>query len=89
MSIKGIDKLLGVMQKLQVRQEVIDQLNGAEFDLKSSKTFVPGPFLHQDVKDKDGDVVVTEKESAKFEKDNQELFNMLRHLKTMVDRTLL
>lgn len=86
--IKGIDQLQSLMRKLQTRQGVIDEMNGAKIDLKKTSTFVKGPYLHQDVKDGDGNLLMSERESAQFELDNPELFNYLRDIKSRLDRSL-
>lgn len=86
--VKGIPQLENLLRKLQTRQGVIDQLDGSEVDLKKTTTFVKGPYLHQDVRDEEGNIIMTEKESAQFEKDNPELFNYLRNLKSQIDRSM-
>lgn len=83
--IKGIDKL---KQKLLRRATVIRGLEGSvEIDNKNSD-FVPGPFLHQNVKDEDGNLIMSEEESAQFEVDNPELFNFLRGINRKVNRSV-
>lgn len=86
--VKGIKQLENLMRKLQVRQGVIDQMDDTEVDLEHTSSFTPGPYLHQDVRDPQGDIIMSEEESAKFEQDNPEVFRFLRDIKSRIDRSM-
>jgi len=85
--IKGIKDLDKVMRKLRLRQAVIDSLPG-EADISKTTSFVPGPFLHQDVKDENGNLKMSEQESAQFERDNQATFDFLRGIYHQINRSM-
>ena len=86
--IKGIEGIDSLKQKLLKRMAVIRSLECiVEIDPKNSG-FVPGSFLHQDMKDEDGNIVITEKESAQFEVDNPDIFNFLRNINHRVNSSL-
>ena len=84
--IEGIKDLEKMIQKLKVRQAIIDSLQG-EVDIKATTSFVPGPFLHQEVKDEDGNLKMSEQESAQFELDNQEVFDFLRGITHQINES--
>ena len=85
--IKGLDKLKNLVNKLEVRNSTVQAMDGEVVD--QNKSFVPGPYLHQNVVDDNGKIILTEEESAKLERDNPELFNAIRNLKVRIDRTML
>jgi hypothetical protein len=85
--IKGIKNIDKVIQKLQRRQAVINSLEG-KVDIGKTASFVPGPFLHQDVKDEDGNLKMSERESAQFEQDNQEIFDFIRGIYRQINRSV-
>ena len=63
-----------VIKRIRASAELIEKKDGQVIDLVKEKTFTRGPFLHQDTEE------ISEKESARFERDNPELFNFLRAL---------
>lgn len=85
--IEGLDKLQDLVRKFQTRKSTLQAMDGEVVDERN--TFTPGPYLHQDVKDEDGNIILTEEESSRFERDNPELFRILRDLKVRIDRSML
>lgn len=63
-----------VIKRLRATYELLREKDGQIIDLAKEKTFVKGPFLHHDTEEK------SEEESAKFERNNPEMFNFLRSL---------
>ena len=61
-----------VIRRLRKVSELIGSKNGQTLDLVKERIFTKGPFLHQTTEE------TSEEESAKFERDNKELFNFLR-----------
>ena len=61
-----------VIKRLRMASELVERRNGQTIDLVKERIFTKEPFLHQATED------MSEEESAKFERDNPELFNFLR-----------
>lgn len=61
-----------IIKRLRKAAELAGERDGEIIDLTKERTFVKGPFLHQDA---DG---MSEEKSAEFERENQDLFNFLR-----------
>lgn len=60
-----------IIKRLRKVSELVGERDGQIIDLVKEKIFTKGPFLHQNTEEK------SEAESAKFERDNPELFNFL------------
>lgn len=63
-----------IIKRLNKVSELVNSKNGQTIDLVKERIFTKGPFLHQDTEE------TSEDDSAKFERDNTELFNFLRAL---------
>jgi len=63
-----------IIQRLRKAQYLIESKDGTKLDLVKEKIRTNGPFLHQDTEN------ISEEESAKFERNNAELFNWFREL---------
>jgi hypothetical protein len=86
--IKGLKDIDKLKQKLQVRMSVIRGLEGT-VDVGKTTSFTPGgSFIHQDIKDADGNITMFEEESAQFEKKYPELFQFLRSINQDVNRSV-
>lgn len=81
MAIKsnGLDKLI---RQAESFENFVESLDGQEVDIGQSKTFVQGPFLHQDKEE------ISEEQSAQFERDNPELFRWLRSLGGQIENII-
>ena len=70
-----MNEINDVIKRLQRVSEKVQSLDAQKIDLVKENSFVKGgPFLHQDTDE------MSEEESAKFERSNQELFDFLRSL---------
>lgn len=81
-NISGIEELNELTKKLEHVHHLLDSLNNQTVDLENTKTFVQGPFLHQNTEES------TEENSANFEKKYKQLFDYLRDLKLKIENEL-
>ena len=70
--IEGVNELNDLIANMQKVEDYVNSLNGQKIDLNRTKTFVPGPFLHQDT------AAMSEEESAAFERNNKKLFDFIQ-----------
>lgn len=73
--IDGLKELDDLIKGLESQYKYIDDLGGQEINLNSVSLFLPDvSYLHQDSEGQ------TAEESAKFERDNKQIFDFLRNL---------
>ncbi len=61
-----------VIKRLRAASDLVRSKDGQKIDLVKERIFTRGSFLHQSTEE------MSEAESAKFERENTELFNFLR-----------
>lgn len=88
MKIEGLDKLKRLIDRIEQREKYLIDKGQEEVDLKKFQDPVMGTFLHQDIFDADGKVIITEEESAEFERKHPEIFKYLQSIKSEAFRIL-
>jgi len=73
---KGIEEITKTIKELE---NFVQSLNGKQINLGKEKTFIQGPYLHQDSENS------TEEESAKYERDNKQVFDYLQSLNLQIN----
>lgn len=82
-NINKLKDVIGALNEVDVASN-----NIKEVDLSKQEDFVKDTFLHQDIKDNAGKVIITEEESAKLEIEKPEVFNYIRNFQEQIRNIL-